>query len=428
MHVEPCDLPAVAARTAIAAGALTAEALARSCLARIDAREAEIHAWAAIDPDLWLAAARAADAAGCPGPLGGLPLGVKDIVAARDWPTACGSPIYAGVPMPYDAAAVALTRRAGGVIAGKTVTTEFAGFQPGPTRNPYAASRTPGGSSSGSAAAVAAGMVPFALGTQTAGSVIRPAAYCGVSGYKPSFGLIDATGVKPYAPSLDTVGVIARTVADCRLWAAAASGADLAAPRDLPRRLGLCRSPAWETASPAMRRAFEDDLPECLRAAGFDPVAVELPGDFTGAMEAQKAIMRWESARALAFEADAHGDLLSPGLRAQVEAGRAMAWSEAVEAYALRDAVMAAFPRVLADHEVSALVAPSAPGVAPPFSEGTGSPDFNRLWTLLRAPCVQVPGLSCHETGMPLGMQVVAPRGADALALALAERLSAVLG
>lgn len=429
MHLEPCDLTAVAARAAIAAGTLTAEALARSCLQRIDAREAEIHAWAAIDPALWLKAARAADAAGNPGPLGGLPLGVKDLAATRDWPTACGSPIYAGAVLPFDAAVLALTRRAGGVIAGKTVTTEFAGFQPGPTRNPLSATHTPGGSSSGSAAAVASGMVPFALGTQTAGSIVRPSAYCGIVGYKPSFGLIDATGIKPYAPSLDTVGVLARTVADCRLWAAAVSGADLSPPGGDPLpRLGFCRSPVWDAATPSMRRAFETDLPCRIRDARFEAVEIDLPADFAEAMTAQRQIMAWEAARALAFEAETHWPRLSAGLQAQIAEGRALDWATVAAAYRRRDLAIAAFPEILRTHGVAALVTPSAAGVAPSFAEGTGSPDFNRLWTLLCAPCVQVPGLVCAETGLPLGVQVVAPQGADALALAVAARLEAAMG
>ncbi len=428
MRLEPCDLSAVAARAAIAAGTLSAETLARSCLERIDAREAEVHAWAALDPGLWLKAARAADAAGCPGPLGGLPLGVKDLAASRDWPTACGSPIYAGSRLSFDAAVLSLTRRAGGVIAGKTATTEFAGFHPGPTSNPLSAARTPGGSSSGSAAAVASGMVPFALGTQTAGSIVRPASYCGVVGYKPSFGLIDATGIKAYAPSLDTVGVLARRVADVRLWAAAVSGADLAPPETTERRIGWCRSPAWDAAAPAMRRAFETDLPHRIAAAGFAAVDIDLPPLFAEAMAAQRAIMAFEAARALAFEAETHGALLSDGLKAQIDRGRAMPWAEVAEARRVRDAAIAAFPGLLDSHGVAALVAPSAAGVAPPFADGTGSPDFNRLWTLLRAPCVQVPGLTCGETGLPLGVQVVAPEGADAQALALAERLELAMG
>lgn len=425
MSAAPCDLSATAARAAIAAGQLSAADLARACLERIADREPEVKAWAALDPDAWIAAAEASDAAGNPGPLGGLPLGVKDLAATRDWPTTCGSPIYEGVRAPYDAAVVALTRIAGGVIAGKTVTTEFAAFHAGPTRNPRDPGRTPGGSSSGSAAAVAAGMVPFALGTQTAGSVVRPASYCGVVGYKPSFGLIDATGVKPFAPSLDTVGVLARTVADCRLFATAVSGADLDPPQKArPTRIGWCRSPAWSAASPAMRRAFESDLPQWMRDARFTPVEVDLPPLFAEAMEAQKAIMSWEAARALAFERETHADLLSPGLRERLEAGAAMDYATVREAYRLRDAAIAAFPMALEGHDVAALVTPSAPGIAPLFADGTGSPDFNRLWTLLRGPCVQVPGLSCPDTGLPLGMQVVAPMGTDALLLAIAERFA----
>ncbi len=428
MTAEPCDLSATAARAAIAAGSLSAVDLARSCLDRIAAREPEIQAWAALDADLWLKAAEASDAAGNPGPLGGLPLGVKDLAATRAWPTACGSPIYAGVHAPYDAAVVALTRLAGGVIAGKTVTTEFAAFHPGPTRNPRNPDRTPGGSSSGSAAAVAAGMVPFAVGTQTAGSIVRPASYCGVFGYKPSFGLIDATGIKPFAPSLDTAGVLARALADCRLFAQAVSGADLSASE--PRRqvrIGWCRSPAWGAASDAMRHAFEVVLPQRMRDARFTPVEVDLPPLFGEAMEAQKAIMIWEAARALSFERETHAGLLSPGLRERLEAGAAMDYGTVLDAYAVRDAAIAAFPMALEGHDVAALVTPSAPGVAPGFAEGTGSPDFNRLWTLLRGPCVQVPGLSCAATGLPLGVQVVAPMGADARLLALAERLGEVL-
>jgi Asp-tRNA(Asn)/Glu-tRNA(Gln) amidotransferase A subunit family amidase len=428
MSAAPCDLSATAARDAIAMVTLSAVDLARSCLERIAAREPELQAWAAIDSDLWLDAAAKSDAAGNPGRLGGLPLGVKDLAATRDWPTTCGSPIYAGVHAPFDAVVVALTRLAGGVIAGKTVTTEFAAFNPGPTRNPRDPERTPGGSSSGSAAAVAAGMVPFAVGTQTAGSIVRPASYCGVFGYKPSFGLIDATGIKPYAPSLDTVGVLARAAADCRLFAEAVSGVDLGvSERRRPTRIGWCRSPAWSGATDAMRHVFEFVLPERMRDARFTPVEVDLPPLFDEAMEAQKAIMAWEAARALSFERECHADLLSPGLRERLAAGAAMRPATVQEAYRVRDAAIAAFPMALDGHDVAALVTPSAPGVAPRFADGTGSPDFNRLWTLLRGPCVQVPGLLCSETGLPLGVQVVAPLGADARLLAIAERLGETL-
>lgn len=427
MTPAPCDLAAAAARAAIAAGRLTAVALAESCLARIAEREPEIGAFAALDADLWRAQAARADASGCPGPLGGLPVGIKDLAATRDWPTACGSPIYAGARLPFDAAVVSRARQAGAVIAGKTVTTEFAAFHPGPTRNPRDPARTPGGSSSGSAAAVAAGMLPLAVGTQTAGSIVRPASYCGVVGYKPSFGTVDPTGVKPYATSLDTVGVLARTVADCRLFVAAVSGVPLDPPRAVPARIGLCRSPAWELAEPEMRRAFAEDLPRRLAAAGIAAVELELPPLYAEALAAQRTIMAWESARCLAFEAEVHAGLLSEGLRVALAAGRTVDAAEMRAACACRDAAIAELPRHLAAAGVAALLAPAAAGVAPRFAAGTGSPDFNRLWTLLRGPCVGVPGLACAVSGLPLGVQVVAPIGADALALALGERIAAAL-
>lgn len=425
---DPCDDSATAALAAMASGRYGAEDLARACLARIAARDPEVRAWAALDPELWLRAARAADRAGRPGPLGGLPFALKDLAATRDWPAAAGSPIYAGCRHPFDAAVAALTRRAGGVIAGKTVTTEFACFEPGPTRNPLDPARTPGGSSSGSAAAVACGMVPFALGTQTAGSIVRPAAYCGIVGFKPTHGLVPATGIKDCAPSLDTVGVLARTVADCRLWTGAVTGIPLDPPPPSARiRLGWCPSPAWPEAEPAMAHAFSRDLPERASAAGFDLAEIRLPTEFAEGMTAQLRIMTWETARSLAFEAETHWDAVSPRLQAQIIEGQAMAWDTVRGAYALRDRLRAAFPGVLSRRRVSALVTPSVPGVAPPWETGTGSPVFSRLWTLLSAPSVQVPGLSDPGTGLPLGVQVVAPAGGDALALAIAERLQAAL-
>lgn len=214
---------ALEAARRIADGSLTCEALARACLERIAEREPEVRAWQHLDPDAALEAARRLDRTGS-GPLKGLPVGVKDIIDTGDMPTGYGSALYEGFRPPRDAACVALARRAGALMLGKTVSTEFAYFQPGRTRNPQDPGRTPGGSSSGSAAAVADGMVPLAFGTQTAGSVIRPASYCGCVGYKPTFGLIDRTGVRPFADSLDTVGVFARTVEDAAFFAAVLSG------------------------------------------------------------------------------------------------------------------------------------------------------------------------------------------------------------
>jgi Asp-tRNA(Asn)/Glu-tRNA(Gln) amidotransferase A subunit family amidase len=251
---------ASALRRRLALGTVTAETVLCEALERIHSREAEVGAWVEIDGDRAIEAARALDRGPCRGLLHGLPIGIKDIMATGDLPTRCGSPIYQDWRPPFDAAVVALARRAGAVVVGKTVTTEFAYFAAGPTRNPHDADRTPGGSSSGSAAAVGAGMVPLATGTQTAGSIVRPASFCGVAGYKPSFGLVEAAGVKPLAVTLDTVGILAATVEDAALFVEAVTGCALVAAAqraDRPRVIGVCRSPAWTLTTPAMREAFE---------------------------------------------------------------------------------------------------------------------------------------------------------------------------
>lgn len=424
---EPCDLTALAARRAIAAGQLNAEALARSCLERVEAREPEVQAWEALDAEALLAQARQCDSGGANGLLHGLPLGVKDIIATAGLPTGNGSPIYAGAMLPFDAAVVALTRLAGGVVMGKTVTTEFACYQPGKTRNPRNPAHTPGGSSSGSAAAVAAGMVPLALGTQTAGSVVRPAAFCGVVGYKPSYGLIEAAGVKTLARNLDTVGVFTRSVADAALYVEAVTGVPLleAAERaQCPAVIGLCRSPAWPAASPAMQAAFEA-LPERLAPMGARVRDVELPAPFPDALAAQERIMAHEAFRALSHEWFAHREQLSRKLAAMLEQGREIPRATYEADLALRAACRAMIAGVFADVDV--LLVPSAPGAAPRWEEGTGNPAFNRLWTLLGTPCVNVPGLR-DEQGLPLGVQVVAAPGADARALAAAAWLEEVIG
>lgn len=419
---EPCDLSAVAARKAIEDGRLTAGALARSCLDRISERDHEIRAWAALGTEAALDRARSLDGASTRGLLHGLPLGLKDNVATRDLPTAYGSQIYAGSRPPFDAALVSIARNAGAVPLGKTVTTEFAYYQPGPTRNPRDPARTPGGSSSGSAAAVATGMVPLAIGTQTAGSIIRPAAFCGVVGYKPTFGLIDATGVKPDAVSLDTVGVLAREVADAALGAEALSGADLfrAAERaGAPARLGLCRSPVWDAADEEMKAAFEDAC-SWLSGLGVPVAEVELPAPCGEAPEAQRRIMMFEFARALAFEAEAHWEHMSEHARAVVTEGMAIP-RERYEAD-LDIALSAAAAFEAAAQGFDAFVTPAACGAAPLFEHGTGDPVFCRLWTLIGAPCVAVPGLVSRES-LPLGLQVVAPARRDAAALECAAWL-----
>ncbi|HVB16740.1 MAG TPA: amidase, partial [Stellaceae bacterium] len=246
---DPRSLSARAAAQQIAAGRLSAEALALSCLDHIAAREPVVGAWHYLDREAALAAARHCDNSEPSGPLHGVPIAVKDLLDTADMPTGYGSVIYEGHRPAADAACVALARAAGAVVVGKTVTTEFACFTPGKTANPHNPTHTPGGSSSGSAAAVADFMVPLAFGTQTAGSIIRPASFCGVVGYKPSFGLIARAGAKMLADSLDTVGMMARDVADAAFFAGVLSGRralrELAMPA-APPRFGLYRTPMWD--------------------------------------------------------------------------------------------------------------------------------------------------------------------------------------
>ena len=407
-------------RRRIATGTLTAEAAVREAFERIDARETDLMAWVALARNSAIAAARVLDRGPDGGLLHGVPIGIKDIMATHDLPTGCGSPIYRDWTPPYDAAVVALARRAGAVVIGKTVTTEFAYFGAGPTVNPRDGARTPGGSSSGSAAAVGAGMVPLATGTQTAGSIVRPAAFCGVAGYKPSFGVIDPAGVKPLAVTLDTIGVLGATVADTALFVEAVSGLDLLATAEragAPRRIGLCRSPAWDQASAEMQAAFLS-LP--ARLAGVEIVERELPAEAAHMLAAQKRIMAFEAARALAYEVDAHWALLSPRLQDLLTEGRAIDRAEYGRDRALVPHLAAALDAAFADVDV--LLTPAAAGVAPLRAAGTGDPVFNRLWTLAGTPAVAVAGPR-DPAGLPLGVQVIAPVGRDAIALEAAAWL-----
>jgi Asp-tRNA(Asn)/Glu-tRNA(Gln) amidotransferase A subunit family amidase len=423
---DPATLSASEALARIASGALSAEHYVGACLDRIDALEPTIAAWVALDRDRAMAAARQADRAPSRGLLHGMPIGIKDIMATASLPTACGSPIYRGTKPPYDAALVALARRAGAIILGKTVTTEFAYMTPGPTRNPRDPARTPGGSSSGSAAAVAAGMVPLATGTQTAGSIIRPAAFCGVVGFKPSYGLIETSGVKRLAGSLDTMGILARTVEDAALFVDAVADLPLvtaARGKAPPRRIGFCRSPAWDTASDDLQRGFEA-LRHRISAVGVAVNDVTLPAEATALLTTQHRIMNYEAARALAFEIEAHWEALSPKLREQLSEGRAIPRHVYEADLAARERFAGALDAIFAETDL--LLTPSAAGIAPLIGEGTGDPLFNRLWTLAGTPCVNVPGLA-DPAGLPLGVQIVGPVGGDATAIAGAAWLESLL-
>jgi Asp-tRNA(Asn)/Glu-tRNA(Gln) amidotransferase A subunit family amidase len=393
-------------------GALTPRAAVELCTEAIAAREKDVGAFVALDLD---AARRAADLPGLAAlPLRGLPVAFKDIFDTADLPTQYGSPIYAGYRPRADASAVAMTRRSGGVVIGKTVTTQFASLVPSATRNPHHVAHTPGGSSAGSAAAVAAGMVPIAFGTQTAGSVIRPAAFCGVAALKPSYRLIPTVGVKTVSWHLDTAGLFGAGVADVAFAAGAILDRELRVDRGAPAapRIALTRTHLWPQASPAMQKACET-AGRIAQAAGAMVAEVTLPPLLEQAYAAQFTIQDYETFRALAFEYDRHRDQIDKLLREQLDAAAAISADEYDAARRTASRGRQALADTIADYDV--ILTPSAPGSAPHGLGATGNPMFNRLWTLMGAPCVNVPGLS--EDGLPLGVQIVGRFGRDRAAL-----------
>ena len=397
---------------------LRCEALVRDCLARIEAREPLVHAWAHLDPRQALVQARALDAGTAVNPLFGVTVGVKDVFDTFDMPSAYGSPIYADKRPAADAAVVALLRSMGGMVLGKTVTTEFATFTPGVTTNPHNPAHTPGGSSSGSAAAVADGMVPVAFGTQTIGSVIRPAAFCGVVGYKPSFGLLPRVGVKAISDCLDTVGCFTRSVADAAYFVGALArrplmiGGDSAAPR-----IGLCLTAQWPHALPETRDLFESLGPR-LSAAGAFARDFTMPALYDGINAAQDLVAAVEMAACLTDEHRRFRALLSQRLRDRLDEGVAIGAAEYDAALALARQCRRNFAAAIEGFDV--LVVPGAPGEAPMGLTSTGDPVFNRTWSLLHTPCVQVP-ITLGPGGLPLGLQVVGRIGDDARTLAVAH-------
>ena len=419
-------LSACEAAKQLAQRSLRAEDLVRDCLARIDAREAQVQAWSHLARDAALARARALDLGAHQGLLHGLPIGVKDLMATADMPTTYGSPIYAGHQPANDASCVALARAAGAVVLGKTVTTEFATFQPNQTRNPHNTAHTPGGSSSGSAAAVADGMVPLALGTQTAGSLIRPAAYCGVVAFKPSFGGINRAGAKPLSDTLDTVGTLARDVPDAALFAAALSGRHDWLVRPVgehltrPLRVGLCQTYEWPQALPETHAAMQQAAARVQASGAMTLHDVRLPVDYEQLAQAQIYIQLAEQAQCLAHERLQHFDRLSPRLQGIMHAGLAVTPAQYDQAQALVARCRSQLADVFKDLDV--LLAPSAAGSAPLGLDNTGDPLFCRIWTVLHTPAVNIPaGLA--PNGMPVGLQVVGPVGGDAFTLAAAHAL-----
>jgi len=422
----PNELSASVAAAAIAAGRLKSADLVAACIARIEAREPVVKAWEQFDPARAMAEARARDAEAPRGPLHGVPVGVKDIIDTADFPTAYGSPIYTGHRPGADAACVALVRRAGGIIMGKTVTTEFAAFFPGKTANPHNPKHTPGGSSSGSAAAVADHHVPVAFGTQTAGSITRPSAFCGVVGFKPSYNTYSWSGVKAEAPSFDTLGTIGRTVEDALLmWRVLQAGDPPTLPPAPTRpRIGLCRTPFWSAAAPEAREAFTL-AGQKLAAGGFELEELELPPLFDGLIDTHKFVLDYEAARTWAFEYEPQNrDKLSKPLRAMVERGWTLTPADYLEQRRRMARARQEFTTIA--QRYSAVMAPAAPGEAPPGLDATGDPVFSRMWTLLHVPTFNLP-VSKGPNGLPVGVQFIGGIDGDLALLGLGPRIAECL-
>jgi Asp-tRNA(Asn)/Glu-tRNA(Gln) amidotransferase A subunit family amidase len=412
-NVEPHRLTATSLVRLIEGGELTPEAVVRSCLDRIAEREPVVRAWSHVAADAAMARARELGKSGRTGVLRGVPFGLKDIFDTADMPTTYGSPIYVGCRPAADASAAALPRTAGGILLGKTVTTEFANRHPGPTTNPHNPSFSPGGSSSGSAAAVADFMVPLAIGTQTGGSVIRPAAYCGVVGFKPSFGLFPPAGMRINTETLDTVGIMARSVADIALFRAAMTAIPYEPPTmpETAPRLGLCRGPHWEEAQPEARAVLEAAA-DRLASAGAIIRDTQLPRECAECDDIQRVLGSFEGLRNHMPEIYRHEPLLSPELRDEkIAQGRRLTLEEFRSA-CLRAEKARAAAREWAGGFDAILTLP-APGQAPRGLASTGSAIFNSVWTQLYMPCLTMPAGEGPE-GLPVGVQLVGRRHNDA--------------
>jgi Asp-tRNA(Asn)/Glu-tRNA(Gln) amidotransferase A subunit family amidase len=431
-------LSATDAARAIRGGSISSEELVEACLARVREADSAVQAWTFLDPAHALKQARELDRrrseGQAMGPLHGVPVGIKDIIDTGDMPTEDGTVLHAGRMPERDATVVTMLRAAGAVIMGKTVTTELATYSPGKTRNPHNAGHTPGGSSSGSAAAVAAGMVPLALGSQTNGSVIRPAAYCGVYGFKPTHGLIPRHGVLKLSRSLDHIGIFARTIDDVALACEQLVGYDERDPDTHPRArapfiavaaeepplpplVGLVKGPLWERVSQETREAFA----EVEEHVGERIESVELPASALNVLEWHRTIMEAEMGANLAAEYEKGRERLSESLRAQLERGRACSALDYQNALARVAQVTEGLAELF--DRFDALLAPSAAGTAPRGLASTGDPVFCTLWTFCGMPALNLP-LMRGEGGLPLGMQLVGPRHGDARLLRTARWLA----
>lgn len=422
-HVQPHNgLSATESARKIRAGLLSSVDLVKACLARIEETDGQLKAWAQLDPEHALAQATEMDAirqSGRPlGALHGVPVGLKDIIDTSDFPTERGTPIFSERKTDTDAAIVERLRNAGAVILGKTVTTELAFLHPADTRNPHNPDHTPGGSSSGSAAAVAAFHVPLAIGTQTNGSVIRPASFCGIYGFKPTRGIISRRGLLQTSKSLDQVGVFGRTLEDVALLSDAIAGYDqtdtMSYSRPRPQMLEGCMAEApVEPAFACFDLPFAARLSEDGAAAIEDVVAtlggrverIPSPRSFAGLIDTQRIIHEYEICHHLSDVFDAHWDQISASLQPVVQRGRTITDAEYEDALGTMAAAQDYFAIFFNDYD--AVIAPSATGEAPMIGPGTGDPVFCTIWTLAGLPCVNLP-LLVGENGLPIGVQLIA--------------------
>jgi Asp-tRNA(Asn)/Glu-tRNA(Gln) amidotransferase A subunit family amidase len=418
------QLSATEAAKKIQANQLSSEELLRSCIERIEEKESSTQAWVETNFKAALEQARYLDRSANQGLLHGLPFGAKDLFDTHDFPTRYGSPVYENNRPNSDAVHVSLMRQAGGILLGKTVTTEFATFKGGKTRNPHNPEYTPGGSSSGSAAAVADEMIPLATGSQTAASVIRPAAFCGVVGYKPTYGKISLGGAKSLSPSLDTLGSLSRTVEDAALCVAVMSGdTDLAKINALSKkpRIATCLTYDGHLASAETVAAIAHAalLSEDLFKVSVPEI--KLPSIFKKMSELQGRIMWSESARSFSFEQTNHADQLSQQLRGLIKQGAAISYEQYNADLIVAEQARMSIDQLLSQ-EIDVIITPSAIGEAPNGHTHTGDPIFCRVWTLMGLPCITLP-LFKGPNGMPVGVQLVARRGRDRLLLSVADVL-----
>ena len=418
-------------------GLITSEELVKACLGQIERLDEEVCAWAFLDPDFALQQAREADLAikvgRSLGPLHGVPIGIKDIIDTKDMPTEDGTVLHRGRRPLQDATVVSKLREAGAVIMGKTVTTELAVFHPGKTRNPHDLQRTPGGSSSGSAAAVAAGMIPLAIGTQTNGSVIRPASFCGVYGYKPTFGLISRHLVLQQSRPLDQVGVFARSIEDVALVAESIIGHDSmdpdtklqakpelfltqAQPPPVDPFLAFVKSPVWDQATEDTHAAFS----ELAEELGEYTESCELEEWINEVHDLHRLVMEADLARSFAPEYVNGKGQLSDILCKMIERGQMVTAVDYNNAVARMSEYYHAFDKLFEEHD--AIITPAVPGEAPVGLESTGSPMFCTIWTYFGMPAITLPLLQ-GDNGLPLGVQLVGPRGDDARLLRTARWL-----